>query len=62
MKVKELIEQLSKVNPELTVYVPTTEEHFEEVTSCDESELITGDDEDSTGEIVVCILNVDREA
>jgi len=60
MRVSELIEQLQKVNQDLTVYVPTTEEHFEEVTSCEETEL--GGLEDDTMEIVVCTLNVDREA
>ena len=60
MKVKELIEKLQGINPELHVYIPVTEEEYLQVTSCEESEL--GKFDDDSVEFVCCILNPDREA
>jgi hypothetical protein len=60
MTVRELIEKLEVMNPELHVYIPVTEEEYERVVSVYETEL--GDPDDESAEAIVVVLNPDREA
>lgn len=60
MKVKELIEKLQTINPELTVYIPVSEEEHMQITKVEETEL--GDINDESVEAIVCVIDIDREA